>query len=144
MNRAAAICGELGAFWWGPRFEPEIEMKPEAVGVRHEEQRERDGEENPEGEAGVLGDGFHVRQIKQGKKNGDDDGNREAIGEDHAADVVTLFAEEGKAAALTLRKDFIRPAREHTALLAVGTAQAEGTAKGAAEGRAGCFLHRGK
>ena len=119
-------------------------MEPETVGIRHEDERERDGEEDPEGEASVLRDGFHVRKIKEGEKNGDDDGNREAVREDHAADVVALLAEEGKAADRALRKDFIRPTSEHASLLAVWAAQAEGAAKGGANGRAACVLHLGQ
>jgi hypothetical protein len=42
-------------------------MKPQAVGVRHEEQRERDGEKDPECEATVVG-GFQVGQEKDEKK----------------------------------------------------------------------------
>lgn len=63
-NNDEAVYGVLETCRRLPRFEPEIEMKPEAVGIRHKEQRERDGEENPEGEARVLGDGLYVRQIK--------------------------------------------------------------------------------
>jgi hypothetical protein len=48
----------LGAFLRRPRFEPEIEMKPQAVGVRREEQRKWDGEEGPEGKATIVGDAF--------------------------------------------------------------------------------------
>src|SRR5580692_2296725 len=36
-NHDAAICGELGPLLRLPRFEPEIEMKPQAVGVRHQQ-----------------------------------------------------------------------------------------------------------
>src|SRR5271156_3149213 len=32
---------ELGPLWRLPRFEPEIEMKPQAVGVRHQQERQR-------------------------------------------------------------------------------------------------------
>jgi hypothetical protein len=85
----------LGSFLRGPRFEPEIEMKPQAVGVRHEEQRKRDGEQEPEGQATVVGDAFQVGQKKGHKKNGNDDHEREAIGDDHATNVVTRLAEEG-------------------------------------------------
>lgn len=128
----------------GPRFEPEIEMKPQAVGVRHEEQREWDGEEEPEGHATVVRDASQVRQKKGHKKNGNDDHEREAIRDDHATDVVTRLAEEGKAAARARRTDFIRPASEHASLLAVGAAQAERGAKGGAKRRAACFLHLGQ
>jgi hypothetical protein len=128
----------------GPRFEPEIEMKPQAVGVRHEEQRERDSEEDPERKPTVVGDAFQIRQKQGQKKNGNDHHEREAIGDDHATDVVTRLAEEGKAAAGALRTDFIRPASEDASLLAVGAAQAERGTKGSAKGRAACFLHLGQ
>ena len=134
----------LGSFLRGPRFEPEIEMKPQAVGVRHEEQRKRDGEEEPEGQATVVGDTFQVGQKKRRKKNGNDDHEREAIGDDHATNVVTRLAEEGQAAARARRTDFIRPASEHASLLAVGTAQAERGTKGSAKGRAARFLRLGQ
>jgi len=134
----------LGSFLRGPRFEPEIEMKPQAVGVRHEEPRKQDGEQDPEGQATVVGDAFQVGQNKGHKKNGNDDHEREAIGDDHATDVVTRLAEEGKAAARARRTNFIRPASEHASLLAVGTAQAERSTKGSAKGRAACFLHLGQ
>jgi hypothetical protein len=88
-------------------------MKPQAVGVRHEEQREWDGEEDPEDEVNVVGDASQVGQKKGDKKNGNDDHEREAIRDDHAPDVVTRLAEEGKAAARALGTDFIRPASEH-------------------------------
>jgi hypothetical protein len=126
------------------RFEPEVEMKPQAVGVRHQEQRERDGEEDPEGEATVIGDGSQVGQKKGDEKDGNDDHEGEAVGDNHAADVVTGLREEGKAATRALRIDFIRPASEHASLLAVGTAQAKRAVKGTAKGRAACFLHLGQ
>src|SRR5580704_5088543 len=31
--------GELGPLWRLPRFEPKIQMEPQAVGVRHQEER---------------------------------------------------------------------------------------------------------
>ena len=74
-------------------------MKPQAIGVRHEEQRERAGEEDPEGEATVVGDAAQVGQKKGDKKNGNDNCEREAIRDDHATDAVTGLAEEGKVAA---------------------------------------------
>lgn len=100
-------------------------MKPQAVGVRHQEKRERDGEEDPKREATVMGDGFQVRQKQRDQKHGDDDRERQAIRDDHATDVVTLFAEERKPAARALRINFIRPAGEHASLLAIGASQAE-------------------
>jgi hypothetical protein len=127
-----------------PRFEPEIEMEPQAVGVRHEEQRKWDGEQEPEGHTAVVGDASQVRQKKGHKKNGNDDQEREAIRDDHATDVVTRLAEEGKAAARALRTDFIRPASEDASLLAVGAAQTERGANSTAKGRAACFLHLGQ
>lgn len=127
-----------------PRFEPEIEMKPQAVGVRHEEQRKWDGEQEPEGQATVVGDASEVGQKKGHKKNGNYDQEREAIRDDHATDVVTRLAEEGKTAARARRTDFIRPAGEHASLLAVGATQAERGAKGSAKRRAACSLHLGQ
>jgi len=85
----------LGSFLRGPRFEPEIEMKPQAVGVRHQEQRKRNGEQEPEGQATVVRDAFQVGQKKGHKKNGNDNDEREAICDDHATNVVTRLAEEG-------------------------------------------------
>jgi hypothetical protein len=133
----------LRSFLRGPRFEPEIEMKPQAVGVRHEEQRKRDGEQEPEGQATVVGDAFQVGQKEGHKKNRNDDHEREAIGDDHATNVVTRLAEEGKAAVRTRRTNFVRPASEHASLLAVGTTQPERGTKGSAKGRA-CFLRLGQ
>ena len=95
-----------------PRLEPEIEVKPQAVGVRHQEERQWDAEDNPERKASVVGDESQVGHKKRDEKYGDDDRERQAICDDHATDVVALLAEEGKAATRALRKDFIRPASE--------------------------------
>src|ERR1700674_3956041 len=105
-------------------------MQPQAVSVWHQEERQRNGEQDPEREATVLGHSFQVRQKKQDQKNGDDDRERQAIRDDHAADVVTLLAEEREPAAWTLRKNLIRPTREHASLLAKGAAQAKRAANG--------------
>jgi hypothetical protein len=119
-------------------------MKPQAVCVRHQEKRERDGEEDPEREATVVGNDSQIGQEKRGKKNGDHHRQREAIRDDHSTDVVTLLAEERKAAARALRINFIRPAGEHASLLAVGAAQAERIVKDTAEGQGARFLHLGQ
>ena len=57
-------CGELRPRWRFPRFEPEVEMKPQAVSVRHQDERERNSEEDPEGEATVVRDSIPVGQKK--------------------------------------------------------------------------------
>ena len=109
-------------------------MNPQAVGIRHEDEAERDSEQNPQREAAVVGNDSQIRQQKRKKKNGNDHRECEAIRDDHAADVIALLAEEGKAAARALRKDFIRPASEQTSLLAVGAAQPKRVAKNVAKG----------
>jgi len=119
-------------------------MKPQAVGIRHQNERERNGEEDPEGKATVVGDSFQVGQKKGEQKNGDDDREREAVCDDHPTDVVALLAEERKAAARALRKDLVRPTSEYTPLLAIRAAEAQRAAKGTAQGRVACFVHRGQ
>src|ERR1700683_3627302 len=63
-DRAAATCAELGSLLRLPRFEPEIEMKPQAIGVRHQQERERNAEQDPERETSVCGDIFQVGEKK--------------------------------------------------------------------------------
>src|SRR5580704_1913563 len=137
----ATICAELGSLFRLPRFEPEVEMKPEAIGVRHQQERKRNAEQDPEREASVFGDSFQVGQKKGHQKYGDDEREREAIRDDHATDVITLLAEEGKAAVRALRKDFIWPASQQTSSLTVGAAHAERIANDTAKGQRACFVH---
>lgn len=119
-------------------------MNPQAVGIRHEDEAERDSEKDPESEAAVVRNDSQIRQQKRDKKNGDDHGERQAIRNDHATDVITLLAEEGKAAPRALWKNFIWPAREQAPLLAVGAAQAKRVANDAAKGQGTCFVHLGQ
>src|ERR1700723_3364725 len=140
----AAICAELGLLRRLPRLEPEIEMEPQAVGERHQQERERNAEEDPEREASIVGHNSPVGQQKRDQKHGDDDRERQAIGDDHATDVITLLTEERKAAARALWKNFIRPASEQTSLLAVGAAHAERLANDNAKRQGARFVHLGQ
>ena len=75
-------------------------------------------------------------QEKRNEKNGNDDGERQGVGDDHSADVIAGLTEKRKAGPRGGGGDVLfGPAVEDASVAAVGTAEAEGVADGGAEGR---------
>ncbi len=69
------------------------------------------------------------REIRQHQQRGGED-----VGENHAANVVAGFAEIGEAADRAFREEFVGPADEDAAFVAVRAAAAQGVAEGLRKG----------
>ena len=118
-----------------PGLEPEVEGEPETVGVRHEDEGEREREEDPNGKAHIVGEAFDVGQEERNEKNGNYHGERQGVGDDHSADVIAGLTEKRKAAKRAARQHFVGPAVEDASFAAVGAAEMEGVADSGTEGR---------
>src|SRR6202521_351400 len=104
-----------------PGINPEIQGQPQTVRRLHENQRQKNGEQEPERELGILRGNPDARQKQRQQKGRYENKSRQDVGDDHASQEIAGLAEVGKPADRALRQHAIQPSAKNPSLVAVGT-----------------------